>query len=333
MARGRRRSRDEWRAACRGRRRDAGPRPSSTLSLNMPVRFGYVTPNSWGLDTPQQVVDLAVQAEALGADSLWVSHHVLHRGFVVERLVGQRAYHDPLVTLAAFASATTTARLGTSVLVVPYLHPMPTAKTLATIDHLSHGRLDVGVGVGALQVEHDVIAQVPYERRGAYGDEFIEVMQLLWTPGPSSFSGEFFSFDDVEAYPGPFADSGIPVYVGGHSPRAIRRTARFAVRLARRRPRAGRDPGCRREPAARVRTCGALVRRSARPVAAAHPRRRCRRRCVAPSLRRVRARGRDRARARAAERRRRPAPPLARHARAATQHGSGTAGIRRRRDP
>ena len=194
----------------------------------MPVRFGYVTPNSWGLDTPQQVVDLAVQAEALGADSLWVSHHVLHRGFVAERLVGRRAYHDPLVTLAAFASATTTARLGTSVLVVPYLHPMPTAKTLATIDHLSHGRLDVGVGVGALQVEHDVIAQVPYERRGAYGDEFIEVMQLLWTPGPSSFSGEFFSFDDVEAYPGPFADSGIPVYVGGHSPRAIRRTARFA---------------------------------------------------------------------------------------------------------
>jgi probable F420-dependent oxidoreductase len=195
----------------------------------MPVRFGYVTPNSWGLDTPQQVVDLAVQAEALGADSLWVSHHVLHRGFVAERLVGQRPYHDPLVTLAAFASATTTARLGTSVLVVPYLHPMPTAKTLATIDHLSRGRLDVGVGVGALQVEHDAIAQVPYERRGAYGDEFIEVMQLLWTPGPSSFSGEFFSFDGIEAYPGPFAESGIPVYVGGHSARAIRRTARFAT--------------------------------------------------------------------------------------------------------
>jgi len=194
----------------------------------MPLRFGYVTPNSWGLDTPQQVVDLAVQAEALGADSLWVSHHVLHRGFVAERLVGQRPYHDPLVMLTAFASATTTARLGTSVLVIPYLHPMPTAKTLATIDHLCHGRLDVGVGIGALEVEHDVIAQVPYERRGAYGDEFIEVMQLLWTAGPSSFSGEFFSFDGLEAYPGPFADSGIPLYVGGASARAIQRTARFA---------------------------------------------------------------------------------------------------------
>ncbi len=193
----------------------------------MSLRFGYVTPNSWGLDTPGQVVDLAVQAEALGADSLWVSHHVLHRGFVAERLVGQRPYHDPLVMLAAFASATTVARLGTSVLVLPYLHPMPTAKLLATLDHLSRGRLDVGVGVGTLRVEHDVIAQVSFERRGRYSDEFLDVMQLLWTPGPSSFSGEFFSFEHVEAYPGPFDHSGIPVYVGGHSDAAFTRAARF----------------------------------------------------------------------------------------------------------
>jgi probable F420-dependent oxidoreductase len=201
---------------------------AGTLTHLMPVRLGYITPNSWGLDTPQQVVDLAVQAEALGADSLWVSHHVLHRGFVAERLVGQRPYHDPLVMLTAFASATTTARLGTSVLVIPYLHPMPTAKMLATIDHVSGGRLDAGVGVGALRVEHDAIAQVPFERRGAYSNEFLEVMQLLWTPGPSSFSGEFFAFDDVEAYPGPFLPSGIPVYVGGMSRAAVTRTARFA---------------------------------------------------------------------------------------------------------
>src|SRR5215510_2439499 len=112
------------------------------------MRFGYVTPNSWGFDTPQQVIDLAVQAEDLGVDSLWVSHHVLHRGFVADRLENRRPYHDPLVMLAAFATATSRARLGTSVLVVPYLHPMPTAKTLATVDHLSDGRVDVGVGSG-----------------------------------------------------------------------------------------------------------------------------------------------------------------------------------------
>jgi probable F420-dependent oxidoreductase len=192
------------------------------------MRFGYVTPNSWGLDTPQQVIDLAVQAEQLGADSLWVSHHVLHRGFVADRLENRLPYHDPLVMLAAFATATSTARLGTSVLVLPYLHPMPTAKTFATIDHLSRGRVDVGVGVGGLRAEHETIAQVPFERRGKYANEFIEVMRLLWSPGPSSFDGEFFSFVDLEAYPGPYETGGLPVYVGGGGEAAARRAGRFA---------------------------------------------------------------------------------------------------------
>jgi probable F420-dependent oxidoreductase len=191
------------------------------------VRIGYVTPNSWGVDSPQEVVELAVEAEQLGAESLWVSHHVLHRGFVAERLTDGRPYHDPLVMLAAFASATDRARLGTSVLVVPYLHPMPTAKTVATIDHLSRGRVELGVGVGGLRVEHDTIGQVPFEQRGRYADEFLEVMQGLWTPGPSSFHGRHFHFDDLEAYPGPYNSTGIPIAVGGHGPAALRRAARF----------------------------------------------------------------------------------------------------------
>jgi len=188
-----------------------------------------VTPNSWGFDTPQQVTDLAVHADELGADSLWVSHHVLHRGFVADRLENRRPYHDPLVMLAAFATATSRARLGTSVLVVPYLHPMPTAKTLATVDHLSGGRVDVGVGVGGLRTEHDAIAQVPFERRGRYANEFLEVMELLWSGGPVSFHGQFFDFDDLEAYPGPAMPGGLPVYVGGHGAAANRRAARFAA--------------------------------------------------------------------------------------------------------
>ena len=191
------------------------------------MRFGYVTPNSWGLDHPRLVVDLAAQAESLGADSLWVSHHVLHRGFVAERL-GTRAYHDTLVMLTAIAGATRTARVGTSVLVLPYLHPMPTAKALATIDHLSDGRLDVGVGVGGLRVEHDAIAQVPFEQRGRYGNEFLEVMRLLWSEKAASFSGEFFSFENLEAHPGAARPDGIPIFVGGRGLAAMRRAARFA---------------------------------------------------------------------------------------------------------
>src|SRR5690606_24200614 len=124
------------------------------------------------------------------------------------------------------AGATSTPRIGTSVLVVPYLHPMPTAKMLATIDHLSQGRLDAGVGVGGLRDEHDAIAQVAFERRGAYGNEFLEVMRLLWSGRPSSFDGEFFSFDDLEAHPGSYRDTGIPILVGGHGPAALTRAAR-----------------------------------------------------------------------------------------------------------
>jgi probable F420-dependent oxidoreductase len=193
------------------------------------MRIGYVTPNSWGVDPPQQVIDLAVRAEERGADSLWVSHHVLHRGFVADRLAPQLPYHDPLVMLGVFATATSRARLGTSVLVIPYLHPLPTAKALATIDQLSGGRVDVGVGVGALQVEHDAIGQVPFAQRGRYADEFLTVLQCAWAPGPSSFHGEFFTFDDLEAYPGAHDAAGLPVYVGGHGPAAWRRAARHGA--------------------------------------------------------------------------------------------------------
>ncbi len=189
------------------------------------MHLGYVTPNSWGLDTPQLVIDLAVRAEALGVHSLWVSHHVLHRGFVGERL-GERPYHDPLVMLASFATATHRARLGTSVLVVPYLHPMPTAKTLATLDHLSGGRIDVGVGVGNLRVEHDPIAQVPFEQRGTYGNEFLAVMRLLWSAKSATFAGRHFAFEDVEAHPGPYRPGGLPLLVGGGGRAARARAAR-----------------------------------------------------------------------------------------------------------
>jgi probable F420-dependent oxidoreductase len=192
------------------------------------VRYGYVTPNSWGLRDPRQVVELAVRAEDLGVDSLWVSHHVLHRGFIGERL-GDLPYYDPLTMLGVLATATTRARLGVSVLVLPYLHPMPTAKALATIDYLSEGRLDVGVGVGGVPEEHEAIAQVPWNQRGAYADEFLEVVRLLWTPGPSSFDGTFFSFTDLEAYPGPFDPQGVPILVGGHVEASLHRAVRFGA--------------------------------------------------------------------------------------------------------
>jgi probable F420-dependent oxidoreductase len=189
------------------------------------MRLGYVLPNSWGIEHLDDVTALGVEAEAMGVDSLWVSHHLLHVGFVKERL-GQLPYHDPLVTLAVVATATSRARLGVSVLVVPYLHPVPTAKTLSTIDRLSGGRVVLGVGVGGLRVEHDAVGQVPFEQRGRYGDEFLDVLHLLWSGEPSSYSGQFFSFTDVEQFPVPVRPGGMPIFVGGGSDAAIRRAVR-----------------------------------------------------------------------------------------------------------
>jgi probable F420-dependent oxidoreductase len=190
------------------------------------VRIGYVLPNSWGLPDPRDDMEIAAAAEELGADSLWVSHHVIHTGFVAERL-GTGNYYDPFISLAAAGIATTRPRLGTSVLVLGYLNPFITAKQLATIDWLSHGRVDVGVGVGALHAEFAALNVVDYDRRGDYADEFIEVMKLLWSGSPRAHHGEFFPFEEVEAYPGPFETGGLPVLIGGNGVRATRRLLRF----------------------------------------------------------------------------------------------------------
>ena len=146
-------------------------------------------------------MELAVLAEELGAGSLWVSHHVIHTGFVAERL-GRGNYYDPFISLAAAAVVTSRVRLGTSVLVLGYLNPFVTAKQLATLDWLSRGRVDVGVGVGALHAEFAATNVVDYGRRGDYADEFIAVMKLLWSGGKQTHPGEFFPFEEVEAYPG-----------------------------------------------------------------------------------------------------------------------------------
>jgi hypothetical protein len=112
------------------------------------MRFGYVTPNSWGVEDPQRTVGLAVLAEELGLDAVWVSHHVLHAGFVKERL-GRRAYHDPLVMLTAFAGATTV-RLGTSVLFRFQVRLQPALEELTAPDWRSRVAAYESAGIDEL---------------------------------------------------------------------------------------------------------------------------------------------------------------------------------------
>ncbi|MDP6374847.1 MAG: LLM class F420-dependent oxidoreductase [Pseudomonadales bacterium] len=190
------------------------------------MKYGFVVPNNFGVEDPLALITLAVEAERLGFDSVWVNHHVLNLGYVGERL-GERPYWDALVTLTWIASATQHIALGTSVLVMPYLHPMVLAKELATLDCLSAGRLVVGLGVGSLPEENAALG-VPYENRGRYSDEFIEVMRLLWATGRASYHGEHFSFDDIVASPKPQQNPHPPIMVGGNRPPALRRVGRYA---------------------------------------------------------------------------------------------------------
>ena len=189
------------------------------------MRFGYVIPNNAGVEDPNDLTGLARRAEALGFDSVWVSHHVLNLGYIAERL-GNAPYQDALVTLTWIAANTTRIGLGTSVLVMPYLHPMVLAKELATLDHFSGGRLTVGLGVGSLPEENAALG-VPYSTRGRFSDEFIEVLRALWTQDAATFHGRFFDFEGIVASPKPLQAPHPPIVIGGNRPQALKRVARL----------------------------------------------------------------------------------------------------------
>ncbi len=188
------------------------------------MRFGFVLPNNWGVGDVRAVVELARVAEEVGFDAVWVNHHVLNAGYIAERL-GNRPYHDPLTVLTAAAMITERVELGTSVLVLPYLHPVVLAKQLATLDRLSGGRVVAGVGVGTLQEEHELVDMVPFADRGAYADECLDVMRLLWTAEPVAYEGTHFTLREALASPSPVR-APLPIIVGGNSPPALRRAAR-----------------------------------------------------------------------------------------------------------
>jgi probable F420-dependent oxidoreductase len=111
-----------------------------------------------------------------------------------------------------------------SVLVLPYRNPLYWAKVATTIDHLSKGRLIMGVGVGWMVEEFDALG-APFEQRGSVSDEHLEILKQLWGPDPSSFQGKHYRFEKVAFNPKPYQNPRIPIWVGGEGGRAQRRAA------------------------------------------------------------------------------------------------------------
>ena len=190
------------------------------------MKFGVTFPNSWGIEDPQVLFALGTKAEELGYDSLWTSEHVFNVSYVGTRL-GDAPYYDSLLSLTHLAAITNTIRLGTSVLVLPYHHPVTLAKQLATLDVFSGGRLDIGVGAGVIEDEFRAL-DADFAQRGSVTDESIQAMKALWTQDLPEFRGQHYNFSGMVFSPKPLQSPYPPIYVGGDSRPAVRRAAREA---------------------------------------------------------------------------------------------------------
>jgi probable F420-dependent oxidoreductase len=133
---------------------------------------------------------------------------------------------DPLIWLSYAAAVAPTLTLGTCILIVPQRNPLILAKELATLDQLSGGRVELGLGIGWMKEEFDALG-ISWPRRGARNDEYIEVMRALWAGPHAEFHGEFIDFEKVTCSPRP-VNGHIPILVGGDTEAAIRRAVKLA---------------------------------------------------------------------------------------------------------
>lgn len=199
------------------------------------MKWGIVF-SSTGFPDPDAAVALAQTAEEYGFESLWAPEHVImskvpgatpYRGVPngsMERLARRGGIPDPLIWFAFVASVTTTIRFGTGVLILPEHQPVVFAKTAATLDALTKGRLILGIGVGELPEEYGAVG-MEFGDRGRRMDEYIDAMRILWREDEASYDGEFVSFDRVECRPWP-TNRSIPLFIGGASRAALKRAAR-----------------------------------------------------------------------------------------------------------
>jgi len=199
------------------------------------VKFGLAFASNVGVDS-ESALELCRRVEAVGFDSVWCGEHVIWPSRIESSypytpdgvMPGEfdTPVPDPLIWLAYVAAAAPTLKLGTCVLVLPQRNPVILAKELATLDRLSGGRVELGIGVGWMKEEFNALG-VDWARRGARTDEYIEAMQALWAGPEAEFHGQFANFSAVTCSPRPVGGA-IRIVTGGDSPIAIKRAARVA---------------------------------------------------------------------------------------------------------
>ncbi len=200
------------------------------------MKFGLAFASSIGTDQGS-ALEIARIAEQVGFESLWGGEHVIMPS-TIESAYPYTAdgkvpadpdtpIPDPLIWLAYVAAAAPTMRLGTCILILPQRNPLVLAKEIATLDHLTGGKVELGIGVGWLREEFEALG-VPWEKRGKRNDEYVEVLRAIWGGREVEFHGEFVDFEPVTSTPRPIQGANVPILVGGDTKVAMRRAARLA---------------------------------------------------------------------------------------------------------
>jgi probable F420-dependent oxidoreductase len=191
------------------------------------VRIGLGAPVSGAWATPSTLASFATRAEELGYDSLWTFQRLLVG--VDDRLGPEyQSVLDPLLALTFAAAHTSRIRLGVALVNLPFISPVYLAKQATTLDVLSGGRLDLGLGVGWSPTEFAATG-ASRARRGARAEEYVRVLRTLWTEDPASFDGEFYTVPPSHMSPRPVQQGGPPILLGGVVPAALARAGRIAA--------------------------------------------------------------------------------------------------------
>ena len=188
------------------------------------MKVGFNLLNFGRGTTPSVLQRLAEGVEELGYHFLMISDHVAVTPDVAARYPAP--FYDPFITLAWLTGITKKLELGTSVTIVPYRHPLQTAKMGANIDQLSGGRFIFGAGVGWAQREFETLG-IPFHKRGALTNEYLKIIRDSWTRDVVSHDGDSMKFQDVHTGPRPVRSPHPPIWIGGMSDAALRRALRF----------------------------------------------------------------------------------------------------------
>jgi probable F420-dependent oxidoreductase len=197
--------------------------PRAKLSVSTPVVITLPQSASWEKDASiEELVQIAEAADRLGYHHLTCSEHIALPAAAQE---GNR-YWDPLATLSYLAARTQRIRLATNVLVLAYHHPLEIAKRYGTLDKVSNGRLILGVGVGRLKEEFDLLG-APFDDRGPRGDDALRALRASLSVPEPAYHGEFYSFGGMVVDPCAVQEH-VPIWVGGRTLRSLRRAAILA---------------------------------------------------------------------------------------------------------